>query len=257
MSLLQILRFFLSSPLLYTMQSGLLRSAASSHDTSDTGGTRELVSVGKGNRTPLPFPLPRRPSAQRRLLFQHGSLDQALLESFSESRGKRGIDRIGALRLCSPRESEPRGKPEGRPRARLGARRPPIRQWRPPAAWLGSRRCTWLDPSLMQSRNGWVCVPGKGKLRIRTREADASTMARGCRAGACGHRPGRAGFRALPPTAASPGSCAPRGFLAGEPGVRGAGSEPRSSQPRQALSGAVSGLYCSGSPRQPFGVGPG
>lgn len=60
-----------------------------------------------------------------------------------------------------------------------------------------------------------MCVPGKGKFRIRTREADASTMASGCRAGACGHRPGRAGFQALPPTAASPGSCAPRGFLAG------------------------------------------
>lgn len=123
-SLLQILRFFLSSPLLYTIQSGLLRSAASSHDTSATGGTRELVSVGKGNRTPLPFPLLRRPSAQRLLLFQHGSLDQALLESFSESRGNRGIDRIGALPvqpagIRTPREAG--GKAQGAARSEAPA----------------------------------------------------------------------------------------------------------------------------------------
>lgn len=128
-----------------------------------------------------------------------------------KARGRGVLTRLG-LSACAARGNP---NPEGRPRARLGARRPPIRQWRPPAARLGSRRCTWLDQSLMQSRKGWVCVPGKGKFRIRTREADASTMASGCRAGACGHQPGLAGFQALPPTAASPGSCVPRGFLAG------------------------------------------
>lgn len=40
------------------------------------------------------------------------------------------------------------------------------------------------------------------------------------------------------------------------PGVRETGSEPLSSQPRQVLQGAASGLYCSGQPHQPFGVGP-
>lgn len=102
-----------------------------------------------------------------------------------KARGRGVLTGLG-LSACAARGNP---NPEGRPRARLGARRPPIRQWRPPAAWLGSRRCTWLDQSLMQSRKGWVCVPGKGKFRIRTREADASTMASGCRAGACGHRP--------------------------------------------------------------------
>lgn len=38
-------------------------------------------------------------------------------------------------------------------------------------------------------------------------------------------------------------------------GVRGTGSEPLSSQPRQVLQGAPSGLYYSGQPHQPFGVG--
>lgn len=75
---------FFSAPLCYTVQNRILTSARSSQYMSGTGGARELVGVGKGSRTLLSFPLPLRPSAQRLLLlFQHGSLDQALLESFS------------------------------------------------------------------------------------------------------------------------------------------------------------------------------
>lgn len=80
---------FFSHLLRYTVQNRILRSAPSSHDTSNTGEAREHVGAGKGNRTPLSFPLPRRASAQHLLLFLHGSLDQALLESFSESQKRR------------------------------------------------------------------------------------------------------------------------------------------------------------------------
>ena len=70
-SLPQMLRFFLSSPPCYTVQSRILRSVPSSHDRNGTGGTREqswICGYG-GRKQDFSFPLPRRPSAQRRLLF--------------------------------------------------------------------------------------------------------------------------------------------------------------------------------------------
>lgn len=86
----------------------------------EPGSSPGLVGIGKGNGIPLSFPLPRRhhPSAQRLLLFFSffctGSLDQALLESFSESQGWGGTTDFG-LSTCNPRENEPPGRWTDRP----------------------------------------------------------------------------------------------------------------------------------------------
>lgn len=119
------------------------------------------MSVGKGNRTPLLFPLPRRPSAQRLLLFQHGSLDQALLESFSESQGKRGIDRIGALCLCSPRESEPRGKAQGAARSEAPAH-PTVA---PPGRLVGVAALHLVGPVSHAIKDGMGVCAGEGEVQ--------------------------------------------------------------------------------------------
>lgn len=70
--------FFLRSPLWCTLRSRILRSAPSSRDPSGTGGAREQSRTCASRERkqdsaafPVPSP-PGRPSAQRRLLFQHG-----------------------------------------------------------------------------------------------------------------------------------------------------------------------------------------
>ncbi|XP_053521254.1 uncharacterized protein LOC128627448 [Artibeus jamaicensis] len=95
--------FLLSSTLWHTVQSRILTSPPSSHNTSGLGGARELVSVGKGNRTPLSFPLPLRLSAPRSSASSSfssvGHQTRRLWKVSLKARGS-GHDRIGAQ--CVP-----------------------------------------------------------------------------------------------------------------------------------------------------------
>lgn len=148
----QMLRFFLSSPLCYTVQSRIPRSVPSSHDRNGTGGAREqygFVGMGEGNRTPLSRSLAAPPPSAASFFSSAGSLDQALLESFSEGQGWGGTTELG-LSMCSPRETEPPGRRANRPGyVRLGGSSWPFGECHPDrwSAWLGSWRYTcW--PSL-------------------------------------------------------------------------------------------------------------
>lgn len=147
MSLLQILRFFLSSPLWHTQQSRILRSAPSSHDRSGTGGAREQSRTcafreRKQDSTVFPVPSPpRHPSAQRRLLLQHGVIRPGASGKFLKARGH-GHDRNG-VQPVQPGGNRTQREAGGPPRMR-GARcwstdsGSPAQQ----SIGLGSQRCT-------------------------------------------------------------------------------------------------------------------
>lgn len=144
MSLLQIL-FYLSSPLWYTVQSGILRSAPSSHDPSSNGGAREpsrtcAFRERKQDSAVFPAPLPPlRPAPPPFPPLGHPT--RRFWKVSLKARGGEH-DRTGAQRVLSAgnRTQRQAGRP---PRMRGVGCWPTDRGvQRPQSVWMVSQRCT-------------------------------------------------------------------------------------------------------------------